>query len=318
MTPREKNHRLKVAIAFAMVYLFWGSTYLAIRISVEEMPPFVMGGTRFLIAGLLMLAFCAARGMKVRITRADAWKLAIIGVLLLTGGNMGVATAETRVPSGLASLVVAVVPIWVALVEGVFLRIGKLSLRGWGGLGVGIFGLGVLLWPQLTASTDLGRAELVGCFILMIASLSWACGSIASRHWKVEVSPIVATGWEMTFAGVMNAVIAFGKGDWAVTHLTFRGTAAVIYLIIFGSWVGFTAYVWLLEHVPTAKVATYAYVNPIVAVLLGWLILHESVDRFVLLGSLFILAGVALVTTAKVQDRRASQTAPLPACEAEA
>ncbi len=320
MTPREKQHRLQVAIAFAMVYVFWGSTYLAIRISVEEMPPFVMGGTRFLIAGVLMLAFCAFRGMKVAITGRDAWKLALIGVLLLTGGNMGVATAETKIPSGLASLVVAVVPLWVALVEGVVLRLGRLSFRGWLGLVVGIAGLAVLLWPKLTAHTSLGKAELFASFILIMASLSWACGSIASRHWNIGVTPIVATGWEMAFAGGVNALIAYFKGDWGTAHITTRGVGAVAYLVVFGSWVGFTAYIWLLEHVPTAKVATYAYVNPIVAVLLGWFILHETVDVFVVMGSICIIAGVALVTTAKIQDRKQHHAAPrpLPRVEAEA
>jgi drug/metabolite transporter (DMT)-like permease len=321
MTPQAKKMQLQIAAAFAMVYIFWGSTYLGIRIAVEEMPPFVMGGVRFLISGILMLAFCAARGWKVRINSRDALRLAGIGVLLLTGGNMGVAYAEQHIPSGLASLIVAVVPIWVALVEGVVLRIGKLNARGWAGLTVGIFGLAVLLWPKLNASSStLGRVELAASIVLIFASLSWSCGSIASRHWKVDVSPITATGWEMTFAGAVNLLLATSLGNFHGFHMSTRGMAAVLYLVVFGSWVGFTAYIWLLEHVPTAKVATYAYVNPIVAVFLGWLVAHESVDRYVVAGSVFIIAGVALITTAKVQDNR-SQLAPavkLSQCEAEA
>ena len=320
MTPFLRQQNVRVAIAFAMVYIFWGSTYLGIRIAVEEMAPFVMGAWRFLLGGGLMLAWCAWRGIPIGINRNNAWRLALIGVLLLTGGNMGVAYAEKYIPSGLASLIVAIVPIWVAVVEGLILRLDRLNLRGWLGLAVGFSGLGVLFWPKITSGSSLGNAQLVACVVLTLASLSWSIGSIASRHWKLGLGPLAATGWEMTVAGAMNLLLSIATGDLQKAHITGRGAAAVLYLMVFGSWVGLTAYIWLLDHVPTPKVATYAYVNPIVAIFLGWLIANEKIDAYIIAGSIFIIGGVALVTTAKIKAAAKSPAAvqPLPACEAEA
>jgi drug/metabolite transporter (DMT)-like permease len=143
--------------------------------------------------------------------------------------------------------------------------------------------------------------QLIGAVVLLVASLSWTIGSIFSRRWQVGVTPFAASAWEMTFAGLVNLVIALSLGDFQTVQWTARGTGALIYLIIAGSWIGFTAYIWLLEHVPTAKVATYAYVNPVVAVALGWLILNEQVDGFMLAGTVIIVAAVVLVTRSKIK-----------------
>jgi drug/metabolite transporter (DMT)-like permease len=325
MTSAESQHRLRVWIAFALVYVFWGSTYLAIRIAVEHIPPALLGGTRFLISGVLMLAYCWLTGRTIKLTRHEALRLFTIGVLLLTGGNVLLAYSEIYVPSGLAALIVAAVPIWVALIEGFTVGGERLGTGGWLGLMLGISGLAVLLWPQiwpvLTGAENGGgnfRMQLFASGVLLAGSLSWSVGSIISRRAKLGVGPFVATGWEMTFAGLVNSAIAFGLGDHHRVQWTARGISAVVYLIIFGSWVGFTAYIWLLEHVPTPKVATYAYVNPVVAVFLGWLILRERIDIYIAIGTIIVVAAVALVNSSKLRGA-AQAKAPqreLPACEA--
>jgi len=319
MSPAEKQHQWKVIIAFTLVYVLWGSTYLAMRIVVEHIPPAMMGAIRFLASGSIMFLYCWVSRRNLRVTRAEFLRLAAIGCLLLTTGNVMVAWGEQYVPSGLAALVVAAVPLWVALIESVILKSDRLSRRGTTGLMLGALGLGVLLWPKITATTCIGRLELLGCVGLIFAALSWSAGSILSRRSKLDVDPFTATAYEMTIAGVVNAAWALSHGDIANTVLTARGVSAIAYLVTGGSLIGFTAYIWLLEHVPTAKVATYAYVNPVVAVLLGTLILHETVDAYIIAGSAIIIGGVILVTTSKIHAGEESLPAKnvLPACEAE-
>jgi len=319
MSPAEKQHQLKVITAFTLVYVLWGSTYLAMRIVVEHIPPAMMGAIRFLASGAVMFAYCFFTGRTLRVTRAEFFRLACIGVLLLSTGNVMVAWGEQYVPSGLAALVVAAVPIWVALIESVILKSDRLSMRGNIGLVVGSLGLAVLLWPKIISTTSIGRLELLGCGALIIAALSWASGSILSRRSQLNVDPFTATAYEMGIAGTVNLLWATLHGDFAHTVFTTRGVTAIAYLVTGGSLIGFTAYIWLLEHVPTAKVATYAYVNPIVAVILGALILHETVDAYIIAGSVIIIGGVVLVTTSKIHAGEESLPAKtqLPACEAE-
>jgi drug/metabolite transporter (DMT)-like permease len=308
----------KVALNFGLVYLLWGSTYLAIRISDEAIPPSVMGTTRYLIAGALMLLWCLLARKRVAISAQEFWRLAVIGVLLLTTGNVVLAFAELTVPSGLAALIVAVVPIWVMILERFLLR-EQLAARGLAGLGLGLIGLAVLIWPELSQGAALGRREWIGIAAVMEASLSWALGSVLAKKWKLSVPPLVASGWEMLLSGIVNLAIALVLGDFARTVWAPRSVAAIGYLIVFGSWLGFSAFVWLLGHVPTSKVSTYAYVNPAVAVFLGWLILHERVDRFVLLGTIIIIASVVLVTTSKLKHTGTPEPetaeSEIPACE---
>src|SRR5215471_3451448 len=214
----DKRHQFQVAIAFAVVYVLWGATYLAIRVAVEHIPPYVMGAVRFGIAGPLMLLYCALAGKKVRITWQDAMRLLAVGVLLLSIANMSVAGAEQYVPSGLAALIVAVVPIWVAIIEAWIFRSRRLSAMGLAGLALGIVGMLVLLWPRISAAR-LDRMELLGFGILLIASASWALGSVLSGRWKLSVDVFTASAWEMTFAGIINGLVAlliggFHKVTW--------------------------------------------------------------------------------------------------------
>jgi drug/metabolite transporter (DMT)-like permease len=298
-----RTHRFQVFFAFALVYVFWGSTYLAIGIADEEhLPPAVMCALRFGIAGALMLVGCAALGRKIRITLQEALRLAAIGCLLLVAGNFGLAWAEQWVPTGHAALIVAITPIWFLLLESYVFRGDHLSLRGKIGVALGIVGMVVLFWPEIAYRSTLGTMPLIGASILLFSSFSWSLGSVLSRKWQMSVDPFTATGWEMLFAAMGNALIALVSGEYRHIVVTNRGLMAVLYLIVFGSWVGYSAYIWLLKHVPTPKVATYAYVNPLVAVLLGWLLHNERLDGFILAGAAVIVAGVALVTTAKVHE----------------
>lgn len=301
-TVLESERRSRAILAFALVYFFWGSTYLGIAIAVEHLGAPLMTGTRFLTAGVLMLAWCAISGRRVRITAGDAVRLAVIGILLLSIGNNVLAWAEEAVPTGLAALLVSITPLWFLVIETGILRGDRLSRRGIAGLALGIAGIVVLLWPKLHETSALGRAQLLASLALLGGSLAWAIGSVMSKRWTTSADAFVGAGWEMTFAGLVNLTVAGAAGDFHNAQWTVRGVAAIVYLIIFGSWVGFSAYIWLLQNVPTQKVATYAYVNPVVAVFLGWLVLHERVDRFILAGSAIIIAGVALVTSAKVHS----------------
>ncbi len=296
----ERHRRFRVALSFALVYVLWGATYLAMRIVVEHIPAFVMGSVRYGIAGPLMLAWCVLSGRKVTITRHDAWRLLAIGILLLSIGNMGVAGAEKYVPSGLAALIVVCVPIWVAIIEAWIFRSNRLSWMGLSGLGLGVLGVLTLLWPKITG-VRLNRLELLGVGILLVSSMSWSLGSVLSGRWSLSVDVLTASAWEMTFAGIVNTAIALLNGGFHQAHWSSRGLLAILYLVICGSWIGFTAYVWLLEHVPTPKVATYAYVNPVVAVYLGWLFLDEKVDGWLLAGTVIMISAVALVNFSKLR-----------------
>jgi len=317
----DRNHRLKVIVAFALVYVFWGSTYLAIGITDDEhLPPAVMCAMRFLIAGPLMLAACAALRRTVRISANEALRLALIGCLLLVGGNGGLAWAEQWVPTGYAALIIAVTPIWFLVLETFVFRGDRLSRRGLLGLALGITGIAVLFWPKFEHRGTLGIMQLVASTTLLFSSMSWAIGSVLSRKWQMKVDPFTATGWEMTFAAIGNSIVAVVTGQYHRIVLTHRALMAVLYLVVFGSWIGYSAYIWLLKHVPTPKVATYAYVNPLVAVFLGWLILRERFDGYMFAGTIVIVAGVGLVTTAKVRSGDAGEQplAGLPEVESEA
>ena len=318
------RQRARVYLAFGLVYFFWGSTYLAIRIAVEHIPAALLGGVRFLTAGPLMLAYCALSGRSIALTRKDFLRLLILAVLLLTGGNVLLCYSEEYVPSGLAALIVAVVPLWVALIEAFILKGDRLRARGWAGIALGFAGLIVLLWPDLApllapaGATSYHTMMLIATGIVLLGSLSWSVGSIISRRSQLGVGPFAATGWEMTLAGSVNLLLAVSIGDLHQVQWSARGLVAVAYLIVFGSWIGFTAYIWLLEHVPTPKVATYAYVNPIVALLIGWLLAGERIDRYILIGAAVIVAAVALVSSSKLATAESPKKEILPACEAEA
>jgi drug/metabolite transporter (DMT)-like permease len=304
-----------VILAFGLVYLFWGSTYLAIDIAVRTIPPALMCATRFSIAGVVMLAVCALTGHKVLYSPRQIALAAVVGVLLLMGGNLTLSYAELTVSSGLAALIIAITPLWFLVLDSLLLGDHHISGRGKAGLALGILGLFVLFYPELTSRTTLGRRELWASVSLIGGSFSWALGSVLSKRWQSGMDVFSSTGWQVLAAGVANFLFALLAGDFSRVVWTTRGVSAVMYLVVCGSWIGYTAYIWLLEHVPTSKVSTYAYVNPVVAVFLGWLILHEHVDRFILLGSAIVVLSVVLVTSAKVKGKTVAEE--LPALQAD-
>ena len=311
MSQAQRQHRFAVILAFALVYFFWGSTYLGIDIAVEQIPPALMCGIRFLIAGVFMLAFCGLRGRRVRYSPAQLGRMAIVGILLLMGGNLTLSYAEKHVATGLAALIIAVTPLWFLVLDSLLLGHHRIAAQGKVGLFLGVAGLMVLLWPDLMATTALGRIQLWASISLLGGSFSWALGSVLAKKWKSpEVDPFSATAWQMIAAGLANLATAFALGDLSRAVWTRRGIGATLYLVVFGSWVGYTAYIWLLNHVPTSKVSTYAYVNPVVAVFLGWLVLHERVDAYILAGSAVVVASVALVTSAAVTAKPAMDEMP--------
>jgi drug/metabolite transporter (DMT)-like permease len=303
MTSEEQHRRSLTILCFGLVYFFWGSTYLAIDIAVAVIPPALMCSMRFLVAGGLMLGYTWWKGENIRFSGAQLGKLAIIGLLLLTGGNMTLAYAERYVPTGLASLLIASIPLWMILQGAFLLEDHHLPLQGFLGLALGVCGTFTLLWPQLHQTTILGRKELWFCFALLAGSFSWGLGSVLTKRWKTG-SSLGTAGWEVTIAGLGCLLIAALKGDFGQGHWPARSLAAVAYLVVCGSLVGYTAYIWLLGHVTTSKVSTYAYINPIVPVFLGWLVLHEHVDRFILAGSLIVIVSVVLVNSAAVKTKQ--------------
>jgi drug/metabolite transporter (DMT)-like permease len=285
--------RWKIAIAFFSVYVFWGMTYLAMRVAVVDIPPHLMAGARFLLAGLVLYAWTRRKGEGP--PTLEQWRAAtIVGVFLLLGGNATVAWAEERVPSGLAAVLIAVAPIWMVGME--WARGGsRPGARVIGGLLLGLAGVGLLVSP---GDDPTSGVDLIGAAMLVLAAASWGWGSVISKSAPLPKSPFLATSMEMITGGILLLVIAAFAGQldgFSLTAISWQAVLSWIYLVVFGSLVGFTAYIWLLGHTSIAKAGTYAYVNPIVAVLLGWVILGEPITMRTVVATLVILAGVALV-----------------------
>lgn len=295
--------RARLIAAFAAVYIIWGSTYLAIRFAVETLPPLLMAGARFFIAGIILLAWSRLSAPNTRPTRLD-WKTGLIsGLLLLLGGNGGVVWAEQRVPSGIAALLVAVVPLWMVLLDWMRPEGRRPAWLVFVGLGLGLVGLAMLVGPD--SFNGHGDVSISGAIILVLASLSWAAGSLYTKHAPRASSGLNGAATQMIAGGLalgVAGVFAGELGHMDLAHASSRSILGFLYLVSFGSLVGFTAYVYLLAHTTAAKAATYAYVNPVVAVLLGWALANEPVTTRTLLAAAVILAGVAIITAARDRD----------------
>jgi drug/metabolite transporter (DMT)-like permease len=280
----------KVWSALWIVYLIWGSTYLAIRVMVETVPPLLGSGVRFSVAGAVMIGVLSLH-RSVRPTRSQLLSALLVG-LLLPGANAVVTVAEQEVPSSVAALLIASVPLWVIL-----MRRGsgeRVSRAGIGAVLVGFAGVALLVRP----GEQSGDATVLGLAAVVFAAVMWASGSFASPRLKLPRDPLVSTGWQMLLGGLAIVAVGLALGEAPEVDpeaFSTRSVLALGYLIVFGSWVAFTAYAWLLQNAPISKVSTYAYVNPVVAIVLGFLILDEVVTPITVIGAAIIIVAVALV-----------------------
>lgn len=298
------RRRMWIAISFVAVWFVWGSTYLAIAIGIETMPPFTMAGTRFLLAGLLVLGWCAARG--IRVTRPLYWRnAAIVGGLMLVGGNGGVTWAEQTVPSSIAALIITTVPLWMTFLDGTIYGGRKTTVRTWFGLGLGFLGMVGLLRPS---GDELGTLPLAGALVLLGSSCAWANGSLISRKLELPRSPLAALGAQMTAGGAILILLAALTGELAAfdpSAVSLRSVLALVYLALFGSIISLSAYMYLLREVPASAVGTYAFVNPVIAVLLGWWIASEPLTpRVLLAGAMIVVAVVVILVPLRRRPRR--------------
>jgi drug/metabolite transporter (DMT)-like permease len=291
--------RLALASAFAIIYLIWGSTFLAILFAIETLPPFLMAGARFLVAGSLVYAWARMVNGTPAPSRRE-WRAAVVvGALLLLGGNGLLVWSEQRIPSGVAALLVGTVPCFMALIDWLRPAGVRPSWHVVGGLLLGLLGLVWLVGPDTLMGG--GRADFIGAAVVVLGSFSWALGSIYSRHAGTPVSPFLSTAMQMLAGGAALLLLSVLLGEpWLFDARTvsLRSLMGLLYLIVFGSIVAFSAYIWLLRVSTPARVSTYAYVNPVVAVLLGWALAGEALTARMLIAAAVIVSGVALITLA--------------------
>ncbi len=309
--------RAALIAGFAAIYLIWGSTYLGIRIVVETVPAFLMASVRFLVAGLIVAGFIAlTRGFKA--TRAQWRDNAIIGGFLCLGGNGLVSWAEEKVPSGIATLIISAGPVFIVLMDwGVhaYFKDGKRGTRPrpltFVGLALGFMGLGILVGPEVLA-TGVGSLDPWRVLALLAATFLWGVGMIIMRYVHDSAEPFTASGIQMICGSGWLLVASVATGELSRFDpgaISSRSVIAWTYLVLFGSLIGFSTFTWLMKHSTPAKVSTYAYVNPIVAVFLGWLVLHETVNPRIFVAAAIIIAGVAIITVAKAIKPAAAKPA---------
>jgi drug/metabolite transporter (DMT)-like permease len=308
--------KIRIIIAFAALYLVWGSTYLGIRFAIETIPPFLMAGFRFLLAGVIMYAMAWSQGA-CKSSWAN-WRVSlIVGACLLLAGNGGVTISEQYIDTGLAALIVAIVPIYIVILGWATGMAPRPAPIVWLGLVGGFVGVGVLLGPALRSPSNGGRHPAIGMSILLVSSFIWSAGSLYSRSAKHAASPFLTAAQQMLCGGLLLLLAGIVTGELRSFHpraISMLSLASFVYLIIIGAVVGYTAYIWLLRHCEPAKVATYAYVNPIVAVLLGAAFAGETLSMRVLIAGALIIGSVAIVITT-LQLRARAEPAIRPAIE---
>lgn len=305
--------RWSLIVAFALVYVSWGTTYLAIKVGVKDLPPALFGGVRYVVAGVILFAFLAWRKESLYLTRRDLFWVGVSSLFLFVGGNGLINFAEKTVDSGVASIIVATTPLWLALLETVWPWGERLSVRGWIGVLIGLGGVLVLLTPRLRDPAlflqDLGPLMVIG------SASAWAVGSFILRYQRRAGSPLTAAAYQMILGGASLTAIGLAVGECEqLTPDSFTPQAifAFAYLLVVGSLVGFVAYTWLLARVSATLAGTYAYVNPVVAILVGWLLDGERITGWIIGGMVIILVGVSLVRTGAVRLRPAARESDLP------
>lgn len=296
---QPQSSRALIILAFAAVYIFWGSTYLAIRYAIETLPPFLMAATRFLIAGAILFTWAALNGERLRVALSQWPKALLLGALLLLCGNGGVTWAEKYIATGLTALLIASEPLWVVMLNwGITRR--RPNVKVLLGVLVGLAGVGLLVSDGLTGVDAGSNIGYVSGGVVLLAGFSWAAGSVYANHRPIKASTSMASGMQMLGGGLLLLVLALVVGDYKrlnIANASWLSLGAVCYLIVFGSLVSFTAYSWLLRNVTPARAATYAYVNPVVAVLLGWFLASEPLTLRMLIAAIIIVGSVVLITT---------------------
>jgi drug/metabolite transporter (DMT)-like permease len=283
----------KALVAYLIVCIFWGSTYLAIKVGVGELPPFLFAGLRFLVAGVLLLAIARALGNPLPRRAADWRTLAIVGLFLLAGGNAFVVWAEQYTPSGIASVFVVTVAIWTAFFDTIIPGgSGDLNWRVVAGLVLGFLGTALLVGAS---PAEILEADLRGPLALTFASASWSLGSVYAKRHPTEVTPYMGAAIQMIVGGAFVAIVGSALGEWSRWHLNPKGLGAIAYLVVFGSILGYSAYTYALRHASATIVGTYAYVNPVIAVLLGWLLLAEPITGRTVVAMALILVAVVWI-----------------------
>lgn len=292
-----KKENRKVLFAYLAVCFFWGSTYLAIRIGVKDFPPFVFASIRFLIAGSIMVIYSKLKKLEFPKDKKETVNISITGLFLLLGGNGLVVFAEQWVHSGIASLIIATVPLFMALIEYLIFKNQRLDYKGIIGLLLGFAGVFYLAF----SNQSMGAINIKGIIMLLFASLFWATGSVYSKTYKSTSSIFSKIGIQMLAGGVGLLIVSISMGEIANLRMSIQTILALIYLIIFGSIVGYSSYIYVLQKWPASKAGTYAYVNPAVAVLLGAIILKESITVSIIFSMIIILFGVVLVQKSKLK-----------------
>jgi drug/metabolite transporter (DMT)-like permease len=303
----ESSRKLLILIAaFFAVYIFWGSTYLAIKYAIETLPPFLMAGARFAFAGSVLFLWARLSKDYERPTLAH-WRTSfIVGTLLLLGGNGGVVLAQHYIPSSLAALLVATEPLWIVVLSWAWLKGGRPNWKVGLGLAVGFAGVWMLISgrPSTGAAAE-GWGQWIGVLAVIFGAFSWAAGSIYGLRASVPKSSLLTAGMQMIAGSVSLLLVGFIRGEWSsfnVSAVSYNSLFGLAYLIVFGSLVGFTAYSWLLKNARPSMVATYAYVNPVIAVLLGWLIAGESMTGQMLIGAGIVVGSVVLITSQNTKE----------------
>ena len=311
------ENRGRLLLAFALVYVVWGSTYLAIKFAIETVPPFLMASVRFLVAGAMLYAWARWRGAD-RPTWVHWRSTAIVGAALFLAGNGGVVWSEQYVPSGLAALLVATVPLWMVLFGALFPGGSLPPLRVWAGIGLGLVGVALLARPDAGSGTA-SPHYVAGALALIVASMLWSLGSVYSRRAPLPKSLPLTIGMQMLCGGValgLASVVAGEPGRFDLAAVSAKSLWAVAYLLVFGALIGFSAYLYLLHNTTPAKAATYAYVNPVVAMLLGWAFAGETIGPRTMVAAAIILASVVVIVVGGSRPRKPELEGAAPAMRA--
>jgi len=301
--------RTQLILGFAAIYLIWGSTYLGIRYAVETIPPFLMMGIRHLTAGVVVFAYARMRGEPAPQFRQWGWALGA-GVLLFLGGHGILAWAEQKVPSGFAALLCATLPLWTVMLARVDGTERRLGLKAWAGILLGFGGVALLIGPDALGQ----RLDLLAAGGVLSSALLWAVGTGYTRRVELPSSTILSAAMQMIGGGVLLLLVGFSAGEGRQLHLhslTLLSVLSLAYLIVFGSIVAFTVYTWLVPLSSPSMLSTYAYVNPVIAVLLGWTVAHEALGLRTILATMVIVGGVILVGTRRKQAAGAHKSQPV-------